>query len=333
VLEHEPLVALPEQVEFGMRMRGGEETAEFGDTRASVAWGQRTCGQQTKKGLAMHPPYIGGTGYVFAAWAPVELPEGQPAAFRAVVGKGDGSDAGDGILYRLAVIDEAGEETIVGERTVTEHEWLPIEGDLSAFAGQPIRPKLIAAPGLADNNSGDWACAAEIRIETLEPRLLRRIGAASEAHRRLPAPYPLAGLTVEQIRSAIGGWLRYDGIGLSGTGERYGTFAALNGIELGNMAPAGGRERENVWEERVGVPLTEEAIRSLDFRNRFEVRNPGRDSFKVRRFWIELELEDGRRASSMISAATFTQPSNWLFAEGIGVSFDEDISVDIWFER
>ncbi len=333
VLEHEPLAVLPEQVEFGMRMRGGEETAEFGDTRASVAWGQRTCGQQAKKGLAMHPPYIGGTGYVFATWAPVELPEGRPAAFRAVVGKGDGSDPGDGILYRLAVVDEAGVETIVGERTVIEHEWLPIEGDLSAFAGQTIRTRLIADPGLADNNSGDWACASEMRIETLEPRLLRRIGAASEANRRLPAPYPLAGLTVEQMRSATGGWLRYDGIGLSGTGERYGSFAVLNGVELGNMAPAGGRERDGVWEERVGVPLTPEAIRTLDFRNRFEIRNPGRDSFKVRRLWIELELPGGRTASSLISAATWTQPPNWLFAEGIGVGPEENLTVDIWFER
>ncbi len=333
VRENEPVAALPDEVQFGMRLRGAEETSDFGDTRAYVGPGQKTCGLVTKNGLSMHPPWVGGTGYVFATWGPVELPADTPAAFRALVGKGDGSDPGDGILYKLAVIDEAGEETIIGEQTVTEHEWLPIEGDLSPWAGQTVRPKLIADAGVADDSSGDWACAAEMRIETLKPRLLREISASSEANVRLPAPYPVEGLTVEQMRSATRAWLHYDGIGLSGTGDRYGTFAVVNDIELGNMASAGGNESENVWVERLAVPLTNEAIRTLDFRNRFELRNPGQDYFKVRRFWLELELADGRTASSMISAATFTQPPSWPYAEGIGVGFDENIAVDIWFER
>ncbi|MFW6437835.1 MAG: hypothetical protein ACOCZ7_02370 [Armatimonadota bacterium] len=333
VRESVTVAEVPEEMNTGMRLRGAEETPEFGDTHAYVRPGSRTCGGETKTGLAMHPPWVGGTGYVFATWAPIELPEEPAAAFRASVGKGDGSDAGDGILYMFAVIDEAGNETIIAEQVVAEHEWQTIEGDLTPWAGQTIRPKLIADPGTEDDNSGDWACAAEMRIETLQPRLVRQIVPPSEANRREPAPYPVEGLTVEQMRGATRGWLHYDGMGLSGTGERYGTFAVLNGVELGNMAPAGGSETQDIWAEEVSVPLTQEAIETLDMRNHFVLLNPGRDYFKVRRFWLELELADGRTASSMISTAVFTQPPGWPYGEGIGVGFEQNIEVDIWFDQ
>ncbi len=326
------IVPMPDHWRGGMCLRGGEETGDFADTRADIRAGERRCGGEQKRGLVAHPPYVGATGYVFATWDPVTLPAQPPAAFRALAGKGDGSDLGDGILYKLAVIDEAGTETIIAERVVPDHQWLPIEGDLSPWAGQTIRPKLIVDPGTDDNTTGDWACATDIRIETLEPMLVRVLEGTGEAFRREPPPFPVAGLTVEDLRAARRGWLRYDGMGLSGTGEPYGTFAVLNGVELGNMAPAGGNETEGVWAEGVGVQLTPEAIATLDFRNRFELRNPGRDYFKVRRFWLELELADGRTASSQISAATFTQPPGWLHAEGIGVPFGENITVDIWFD-
>ena len=81
------------------------------------------------------------------------------------------------------------------------------------------------------------------------------------------------------------------------------------------------------------VPLTPEAIATLGFRNKFELRNPGRDYFKVRRFWIELELADGRKCSSQISTAAFTQPPGWPYAEGIGVPHGQNITQDIWFPR
>ena len=66
-------------------------------------------------------------------------------------------------------------------------------------------------------------------------------------------------------------------------------------------------------------------------RNRFALRNPDSDCFSVRRFWIEVELADGRRCSSEISAATFTQPPDWAHAEGIGVPFGKDVAANIWF--
>jgi len=44
-----------------------------------------------------------------------------------------------------------------------------------------------------------------------------------------------------------------------------------------------------------------------------------------------LELADGRKCSSDISVATYTQPPSWPYMEGIGVPFGQDITVEIWF--
>ncbi len=71
--------------------------------------------------------------------------------------------------------------------------------------------------------------------------------------------------------------------------------------------------------------------RAWGVRNRFELKDPRRDSFSVRGFWIELELADGRRCSSDVSTATYSQPGEWLYAEGIGVPFGREIEVDLWF--
>ena len=74
-----------------------------------------------------------------------------------------------------------------------------------------------------------------------------------------------------------------------------------------------------------------QAIATLGGVNRFKILNPAGDSFKVRRFWIELELADGRKCSSKIHAPTYTQPANWLYAEGIGVPAGEEVEADIRF--
>jgi hypothetical protein len=100
----------------------------------------------------------------------VALPASPPAAFRCSVGKEDGSDPGDGILFRLAVLDEKGDETVLAEKTWTQHAWTDLAGDLSRWAGQRVRLKLIADVGHNDNSGGDWACWADLRIESREPQ-------------------------------------------------------------------------------------------------------------------------------------------------------------------
>ena len=328
-----PLVPMAEKWQAGICLRGKTETTDFGTTAANCQRETATCGDVVKPGLTMHPPWQGAVGYTYALYDPIKLPATPAAAFRAFVGKRDGSDLGDGILYKATVTDAAGNEKVIAEKTVTQHEWLAIEGDLSPWAGQTVRIKLISDPGPADNTSGDWACWADMRVETLKPGLYRTLQEQTERFRREPGASPVAGLTLDDLRGAKAGRLVYDGCGLEGTGAQYGSFAVLNSVELGNMTPAGGDEGHGVWAEKVSVPLTPEAIKKLTYRNKFAIRNPGGDSYKVRRFYIELELADGRKATSDISTATYSQPGDWLYSEGIGVPFGTDVSVDIWFRK
>jgi len=325
-----PAAPMPAKYSPGMCLRGATETPDFGATRGFVATQTVSCGDVEKSALFMHPPYVGGVGYSFALYEPVELPT-TPTAFRALVGKGDGSDPGDGILYKVAVVDEQGRETIVAEHTVTEHRWEPIEADLTPWAGQKVRLKLISDVGPADNSVGDWACWADMRLESLQERLVWVLEDNAEAYRRSPGPFPVPGITVEELRNARRGWLHYDGMGLSGGTGQYGSYGVLNGVEIGPMAEAGGDELRGVWAENVTMELPPEAIKTLGYRNVFVLRNEA-DWFKVRRFWIELELADGRKCSSLISEAAWTQPPGWPYAEGIKVPFGQYITVDIWFK-
>lgn len=326
-----PVVDLPAKWRGGMCLRGGEEQTDFGQTRGYVDTRRTSSGEVAKTGIFMHPPYIGGTGYSYALYDPITLPAKPAAMFRAVVGKGDGSDLGDGILYKLVVVDEAKASHEVGRTLVDRHAWLPIEGDLSAWAGKTVQIKLVSDVGDADDSSGDWACWADMRVETREPSLVRTLSDSIEPFRRAAGPYPIAGLTQKDLQTAKRGWLHYDGKGLAGTGEDWGSSGDLNGCDLGNLQPAGGNESAGVFQENLSVPLTAEALQSLKMRNQFKIRNPQVDSFSIRRFWVELELADGRKCSSQISTATYTQPADWLYAEGIRVPRDEDITVDIEF--
>ncbi|MGQ9731940.1 MAG: hypothetical protein ACUVX8_11805, partial [Candidatus Zipacnadales bacterium] len=321
---------LPDRYETGMCLRGGKETNDWGNTLAYVAAGDTSCGNVTKRGFRAHPPYVGGVGYSFVLYETLQLPN-QPCVFRAWVGKGDGSDLGDGILYKVEVVDADGNRTVVGQRLVATHTWLPLEADLTPWAGQEVRLKMIADVGEAENSVGDWACWADLRIESPTETLTYALAKNPERYRRERGPYPVKGLTIADLRNAIAGAVHYDGIGLEGGGQHY-TKAVLNDIELGNMTPAGGSETAGVWAEDVSVPLTREAIATLGRRNSFRIENPGRDWFKVRRFWVKLTLADGRKCSSDIAAVVFTQPPTWPYAEGIKVPHGQDITVDIWFD-
>ncbi len=123
----------------------------------------------------MHPPYVGGVGYAFALSGSMFVADRAPAMFRCEVGKADGSDPGDGVLFRIAVVDETGTETVVAETTWIEHAWTPLEADLSRWSGRQIRLKLICDVGPADNSSGDWGCWANLRIESRDPVLVTTI--------------------------------------------------------------------------------------------------------------------------------------------------------------
>jgi len=326
-----PAVAkVPEDFTSGIALRDRPMTTDMGETGAGAARGVATCGEVTKPALNTHPPYVGATGVTYVLLANITLPAEPQAAFRAMVGKRDGSDLGDGILYQRLVVGGQDEE-IIGATVVTKHEWAPFEADLSRWAGRTFSIYLLTNPGRADNTSGDWGCWADLRIERAEPVLVRTLLEADGAFAREPGPFTVKGLTREELRGARGGVLHYEGCGLEGTGQ-YGSFALLNGIRLGSMARAGGDETRGVYAE-ASVPLTPEAIQSLRPLNEFQLANEGQDYFSVRRFWLELELADGRKVSSDIAAATFSQPPDWNYSSGILVPFGRNITVDLWFPQ
>jgi len=151
------------------QMRG--ESSSFLDPRsgAGAYWTERACGGVEKACLFMHPPYNGGTGFSTAVFDDIELPTGAPVALRCAIGKADGSTPGDGILFRVIVVDAQGQETVVAEKIHTQHAWAPLTVDLGRWSGQSIRLKLIADAGPRDDPGGDWACWADLRLETLQP--------------------------------------------------------------------------------------------------------------------------------------------------------------------
>ncbi len=80
------------------------------------------------------------------------------------------------------------------------------------------------------------------------------------------------------------------------------------------------------------MELDPAAIARLSEFTPLRIHNPKHDAFKIRNARIELELPDGRRAASMITATTYTQPADWLYREGTGVPADQDIRLTIRFQ-
>ena len=323
------LGAVPAAMQKGMRItkRGVEEPVRD-DTGARVSdYPDMTCGDVTReKVLFMHPPYKNGEGYTFVTFQQVELPA-TPVALRAFVGKGDGSDIGDGIYFRIE-IEAGGKSTVAGALHLDRHEWKPIEANLSAWSGRSVNVRLITDAG--ENTSGDWGGWCDIRLESPAKELVWKI--VPDAEKTLgPSPHPVSGITEQELQGAKRGFLCYEAIGLAGKHPIYGSFGLLNQVELGNMIPSGGDEKNNIWHSPVKIPLSTKALRSLQLHNVFEVYNPGNDCFKLRNVFLEVELADGRRAASVIQTGVITQPGDWLYAEGRGVPQGENIRIDLWF--
>jgi len=322
-----PLAPFPQISDRGQHLRKASPAPLDHASGAIVQERTTSCGGVSKSGLFMHPPYKTGVGCAFALSEPIELPAQPKAALRCEIGKADGSDRGDGILFRVAVVEPDGKETAAGQRQWAENAWTPLEADLSAWAGKRVRIKLIADVGPADNSAGDWACWAGVRIESLRPMLNTTLHDRAVERARRPGPFPVAGLTLEQTRQARAAVLRFQGMGLENGGP-YVSRARLNDVEIGALPAAGGDEGHGTWAE-ASVPLPPEAIGRLEAWNRLAIVNPGGDHFKVRNFWIELVLADGRKCSSQVTATAYSQPPEWPHAEGIRVPAGDPIEVTI----
>jgi hypothetical protein len=139
-----------QQFQGGECLRGAAERPFAAGSGAHAHWIETSCGGVSRPSLFMHPPYMTGVGYTYALFEPLDLPA-EPAAFRCQIGKADGSDPGDGILFRVAVIGPDGKETAAAETQWIKHAWTTLEADLSPWAGQRVRIKLIADVGPANH--------------------------------------------------------------------------------------------------------------------------------------------------------------------------------------
>jgi len=326
------LAEMPDGYISSIQIRGMQPESPIPtDTGAYVAERPGMCGGDQKPGIFMHPPYLKATGCTFITYKKMTLPA-ENGIFKAMVGKNDGSYLGDGIWFKVIVIDESGKETTAGQQTVKEHTWLPIEADLSPWAGKQIRLRLVMDVGPADDSSGDWGSWAEMRVESKNSYFNRQLLNESSGFQREPSPNPATGLTVEDLRNAKSGRLVYDGIGFDSSIPQYASYAYINGINIGVMKSSGGNEVTGEWGKGINIPLTPEAIKSLGTRNTFKLANMGNDFFKIRRFRLELDMPDGRKVTSSIASAIFTQPPDWQYAEGKGVPFGKQITADMWFD-
>ncbi|HQL73733.1 MAG TPA: hypothetical protein PLD58_11180 [Phycisphaerae bacterium] len=320
-----PLGGLGEHVATGQCLRGGKETPIQPANRTQVLHTERACGGVEKPCLFMHPPYAGGVGYAFAAYR-LALPAGAKAALRCSIGKADGGDRGDGIAFKVAVVAADGKETLVAQRQWTEFAWGTLEADLSPWAGKEVTLKLIADVGPADDSSADWACWADLRLESLTPQLRTTLHERAVSLRRRPGPHA-AKASLDELRKARRAVLHFEGIGLQ-NGPPYVSQALLNQVPLGDLPSAGGDERKGVWTGGQ-LPVPPAALAELKVWNTLTIRNSGRDNFAVRNFWVEFELSDGRKVSSEITTPAYRQPPAWPHGEGTGVPFERDIELEI----
>ena len=152
----------------GICLRKGTEAPFDQATGAQLYPSSSTCGGSTKaNGLFMHPPYKTGVGYTFARYT-FTIPQ-KPTVFRCAVGKQDGSDPGDGILFRVTIEDAAGKITQIASRLATAHAWYELAGSLTPWAGQTVTLRLITDVGEKNNSSGDWGAWADLRLEPPTP--------------------------------------------------------------------------------------------------------------------------------------------------------------------
>ncbi|MCX7969818.1 MAG: hypothetical protein N3B10_15195, partial [Armatimonadetes bacterium] len=91
---------------WGICRRGQDEQPDDGKSGATFfRHDGMPVGGVSKPGFFSHPPYIGGVGYVWAQFGPMNLPN-EPCEFRSWVGLMDGGDPSDGAMFIVEVVDE-----------------------------------------------------------------------------------------------------------------------------------------------------------------------------------------------------------------------------------
>lgn len=317
---------LPKEYAFGERLRGEtKDRMNSGDIRPRPM----ACGEVEKEGVFMHPPYREGPGCAFVIYGPLEIPSAPPVEFACSIGKGDGSDPGDGILFQVSVVDENGTEETIAETIHGTHSWAPFKADLSRFAGKTVHLKLIADVGPADDSSGDWANWGDLRFNSKEPLLVTTLHEVPVRLAFEPGDGTDPSVIESDLREAKEAILHFEGVGIEGGGE-YVCDCTLGGIPIGFLPNCGGNEVAGTF-GRGSIPLETVAIAAIKKTCVLEINNPGGDCYKVRNIYIDCILANGRHIRSKTTTAVFSQPGTWKYAEGIRVPPGEPIRVELRF--
>lgn len=150
------------QAQLKIRRRG--RIRELGGG-AFVRAEQITIGGVTRKGIATHPPFVGGTGDVLISYQLV-IPDAEEARLTFFAGLAEeAQDESDGVTFFVEV---DGSEIL--DESVNMSEWLEFSVDLSEWQGQEITLTLGNGPGRDKNANSDQARWGEVLVRsTLQP--------------------------------------------------------------------------------------------------------------------------------------------------------------------
>ncbi|GAB6165887.1 hypothetical protein JCM19992_18870 [Thermostilla marina] len=323
----------------GECVRSRVPTALDAASGAVVAKRDVSCGQVMRPAFFMHPPYKQGVGFVYADFGPIELPGGYSMRFRSEIGKGDGSDPGDGILFQLYAAESTsdgkplGDFEIIGEQLQTDHTWSRFEVDLDRLRGKRVLLRLAADVGPSDDSTGDWAAWTDLHLESSSPVLIRRIAAQDDRPAQVPGPH---GVSEERLREVLispakeitKAVLHFQAIGIEGT-PAYPLLLTINDQPSGTLPSVHGDETVGRWDDGA-LELPPEVVATLRSWNTVELSNPAGDCYKIRNVWIECETSAGQ-ISSWITRTVKSQPPSWRYAAGELVGEGLPIRYDILF--
>jgi len=116
--------------------------------------------------LFVHPTSAGNTTLVY----PVRVEPYTHLRAHLAVAPEAWSKEGDGVTFSVYVEDEAGIHLLYSRYVDPKHHqqdkrWLPLQVDLSAFAGKLVRIILVTGSGPAGDQRYDWAGWGELRLE------------------------------------------------------------------------------------------------------------------------------------------------------------------------
>ncbi len=166
---------------MGYCPRGGEETTDRKDYEdGSFEISKGRSGGVERNGLFSHPPYgRNRAGYAFAVYD-VTLPANLQTVVEFYMGMREGLHTTDGVTYRVVVIDGEGRQTEVFSQHHGATSWEAAQADLSGFAGQKIRLKLVADCGPADDTTADHALWGDPQVVVRDERAKRLVVTAAE---------------------------------------------------------------------------------------------------------------------------------------------------------